>query len=104
MSAETRGCLAGQSVCFVSHQGEVFPCGYLPMCAGSVRQQRLKEIWKESAVFAQFRGMEQLGGKCGFCEYRDACAGCRARALGHSGNVWAADPYCAYRPKKADAD
>jgi radical SAM protein with 4Fe4S-binding SPASM domain len=100
LAAETRGCLAGQSVCFVSHEGEVFPCGYLPMCAGSVRKQRLKQIWEQSAVFAQFRGMEQLGGKCGFCEYRGACAGCRARALGHSGNVWASDPYCAYRPTK----
>jgi AdoMet-dependent heme synthase len=99
MEAETRGCLAGQSVCFVSHEGDVFPCGYLPMCAGSVRQQRLKDIWASSEIFRQFRGMEQLGGKCGFCEFRSACAGCRARALGHTGSVWEADPYCAYQPR-----
>jgi len=101
MEAETRGCLAGQSVCFVSHEGEVFPCGYLPMCAGSVRTQRLKDIWERSEVFAQFRGMERLGGKCGYCEYRSACAGCRARALGHTGNAWDADPYCAYKPGRS---
>ncbi len=100
MEAETRGCLAGQSVCFVSHEGDVFPCGYLPMCAGSVRTQRLKDIWTGSEVFRQFRGMEQLGGKCGHCEYRSACAGCRARALGHTGNVWDTDPYCAYTPRE----
>ena len=102
LSAETRGCLAGQAICFVSHEGDVFPCGYLPMCAGSIRKERLKQIWEESEIFAQFRGMDNLGGKCGYCEFRDACAGCRARALGHSGNVWASDPYCAYRPAKKD--
>jgi radical SAM protein with 4Fe4S-binding SPASM domain len=100
MEAETRGCLAGQAVCFVSHEGDVFPCGYLPMRAGSIREKRLKEIWETSTAFKEFRGMEQLAGKCGFCEYRSACAGCRARALGHTGNVWEADPYCAYQPEK----
>src|SRR5579863_8533170 len=34
MNAMTKGCLAGTAVCFISHQGEVYPCGYLPALAG----------------------------------------------------------------------
>ena len=98
LNAETRGCLAGSAVCFVSHRGEVFPCGYLPVRAGSVREQPLKEIWEGSPVFAAFRGGMKLEGKCGLCEYRAVCGGCRARAFGTCGSVWGADPYCAYEP------
>jgi radical SAM protein with 4Fe4S-binding SPASM domain len=100
LDAETRGCLAGSSVCFVSHRGEVFPCGYLPVRAGSVREQPLNEIWEGSPVFAAFRGGMKLEGKCGLCEYRVVCGGCRARAFGTCGSVWGADPYCAYEPAR----
>src|SRR5262245_106401 len=53
MDAVTRGCLAGSSVCFVSHKGEVFPCGYLPVTAGNVLTQTFAEIWQRSTVFEQ---------------------------------------------------
>jgi radical SAM protein with 4Fe4S-binding SPASM domain len=99
LDAETRGCLAGSGVCFISYLGDVYPCGYLPMKAGSVRAQSLREIWEHAPLFASFRHSMKLEGKCGMCEYRAVCAGCRARALGSSGNVWGADPYCAYEPQ-----
>lgn len=99
MALETnRGCAAGTGICFISHRGEVFPCGYLPFLAGNVLRQPLREIWRSSPVLAQFRSAERLEGKCGHCEYRSSCLGCRARALGVFGNVWAEDPYCAYQP------
>ncbi len=50
MNAMTKGCLAGTGVCFVSHRGEVFPCGYLPVEAGNIRQQPFREIWEEFAA------------------------------------------------------
>ena len=98
MDAVTRGCLAGTSVCFVSHKGEVFPCGYLPVEAGNVREQHFKEIWEESQTFATLRDLDGLEGKCGACEYRKVCEGCRARAYYETGNIMGEEPYCAYEP------
>jgi AdoMet-dependent heme synthase len=99
MDAVTRGCLAGSAVCFVSHKGEVFPCGYLPVTVGNVLQQPFSEIWEKSAVFQELRDSGNLKGKCGICEYRNVCEGCRARAFGETGDYLAEEPYCTYRPK-----
>ncbi len=99
MHAETKGCLAGQAVCFVSHTGEVFPCGYLPMSSGNVKQTPLPTIWQESTIFADLRDDAKLKGKCGCCEYAKVCMGCRARAYAESYDYLAEEPNCAYVPK-----
>jgi AdoMet-dependent heme synthase len=99
MDAVTRGCLAGSAVCFVSHKGEVYPCGYLPVVAGNVLKQPFSEIWNNSAVFEELRHTENLKGKCGCCEYRNVCEGCRARAFGECGDYLAEEPYCSYLPR-----
>jgi heme b synthase len=101
MSAMTKGCLAGSAICFVSHTGEVFPCGYLPVSAGNVKRQSIREIWNDSAVFTRLRDDDQLEGKCGLCEYKRVCMGCRARAYyEEDGNYMAEEPYCIYEPKR----
>lgn len=101
MAAMTKGCLAGTAVCFVSHKGEVFPCGYLPVNAGNVKTQSFAEIWNDSKVFNNLRNPDLLEGKCGICEYKKVCEGCRARAFYQSGNYLAEEPYCIYEPKMA---
>ncbi|HOJ20593.1 MAG TPA: radical SAM protein [Armatimonadota bacterium] len=98
MAAMTRGCLAGTAVCFVSHKGQVFPCGYLPVEAGNVRTRDFAEIWRESPLFRTLRE-DALGGKCGACEYRTVCGGCRARAYYATGDFLAEEPYCSYLPQ-----
>lgn len=98
MHAHTKGCLAGSGVMFVSHKGEVFPCGYLPVEAGNLRRQPLEEVWQHSAVFARLRDNRMLEGKCGECEFQKVCGGCRARAYGISGNYLAEEPFCVYQP------
>jgi len=100
MAAMTKGCLAGSSICFVSHTGEVFPCGYLPVSAGNVQRQPMGEIWTGSSVFARLRDPGQLEGKCGLCEFKKICLGCRARAYYASGDYMAEEPYCVYEPKR----
>jgi len=92
------GCLAGTGVCFVSHRGEVFPCGYLPVSCGNVRRQPLSVIWRESEVFRKLRNRKLLAGKCGRCEYAVACGGCRARAFAATGDLLAEEPDCIYLP------
>jgi radical SAM protein with 4Fe4S-binding SPASM domain len=94
----SRGCMAGVGFCFVSHIGEVGGCGYLPLLAGNVRQAPLTEIYRESALFKSIRDANLLQGRCGICEYRLLCGGCRARALGATGNYLDEEPFCTYQP------
>ena len=98
MSAMTKGCLAGQAVCFVSHTGEVFPCGYLPVSSGNVTRETLPQIWRRSPVFADLREDSKLEGKCGLCEYSKVCMGCRARAYAYTNDYLAEEPNCTYTP------
>jgi radical SAM protein with 4Fe4S-binding SPASM domain len=97
----SRGCLAGMGYCFVSHRGEVFPCGYLPVLAGELRDQAFETIYQESPVFERLRDLSQLEGKCGRCSFVHRCGGCRARAYGLTGNYMAEEPYCTYEPRRA---
>jgi len=94
----SRGCMAGVGFCFVSHIGEVGGCGYLPLLAGNVRQAPLTEIYRDSALFKSIRDANLLQGRCGICEYRALCGGCRARALGATGNYLDEEPFCTYQP------
>ena len=97
----SRGCLAGMGYCFVSHVGEVFPCGYLPVLAGNVRKESFESIYRESSVFQHLRDLTQLEGKCGQCSFVHRCGGCRARAFALTGNYMAEEPYCAYDPTRS---
>jgi radical SAM protein with 4Fe4S-binding SPASM domain len=99
MNAMTKGCLAGTGVCFISHEGEVYPCGYLPAVAGDLRKQQFADIWANATVFNELRDTGNLKGKCGCCEFRNVCMGCRARAFAASGDYLAEEPFCAYEPK-----
>lgn len=99
MNAMTKGCLAGTGVAFISHRGEVFPCGYLPLEAGNVRRKPLQEIWERSPLFAELRDPDLLGGKCGLCEFKRVCSGCRARAYGMTGDYLGEEPFCTYEPR-----
>ena len=98
MNAMTKGCLAGTAVCFISNQGEVYPCGYLPALAGDLKKQPFADIWENSVVFNQLRDVNNLKGKCGCCEFRNVCMGCRARAFAATGDYLDEEPFCVYQP------
>jgi len=93
-----RGCLAGQSFCFISHTGDVQPCGYFDAQVGNVRQRSLREIWADAPLFRDLRDHAAYEGKCGACEFLAVCGGCRARAYEATGSPLAPEPLCAYRP------
>lgn len=88
----------GDGFMFVSHTGDVFPSGFLPVCAGNVRRDDLVEVYRNAPVFRALRDRSQLKGKCGVCEYRPVCGGSRARAYAVTGDYLEAEPYCAYVP------
>jgi radical SAM protein with 4Fe4S-binding SPASM domain len=100
MNAMTKGCLAGTGVCFISHRGEVFPCGYLPVPAGDLNKQSFAEIWENASVFRELRNTDNLKGKCGCCEFRNVCMGCRARAFAATGDYLEEEPFCVYQPRR----
>jgi radical SAM protein with 4Fe4S-binding SPASM domain len=96
LSYRTR-CPCGIDYCRITPDGKLTPCPYMPTEAGDLRRQSFGEIWSGSKVFAELRKRE-LGGRCGRCEYRMVCGGCRARALATTGDYLAEDPGCVYEP------
>lgn len=100
MDAFTRGCLGGTGFCFISHTGQVQPCGYLELNCGNVREKPFPEIWKTSEVFMKLRDKKQYEGKCGICEYHNVCGGCRARAFSMNADWLGPEPLCTYSPEK----
>lgn len=94
-----RGLNDGKGFVFISHTGEVFPSGFLPLAAGSIRVQPLSTIYRESPLFRNLRDTSKLEGKCGACEFKQICGGSRARAYALTGNPYAEEPCCSYIPK-----
>jgi heme b synthase len=106
LDALSKGCMGGQSFAFISHIGKVQICGFLETEAGDLREAGydFKKIWDESELFRQVRDVDHYGGKCGYCEYRHVCGGCRARAFALSGDYLAEEPFCVYTPKAANRE
>jgi radical SAM protein with 4Fe4S-binding SPASM domain len=97
LNYETR-CPCGTQYCRITPDGKVTPCPYLPEVAGDLGRESFGDIWRGAPLFQALRA-GSLGGKCGACEYRALCGGCRARAFATAGDVLAADPSCAYEPQ-----
>src|SRR5215469_662594 len=99
----TAGVSDGKGFVFVSHQGEIFPSGFLPLSGGNVLAQELPEVYRHSELFKMLRDTSQRGGKCGLCEYQKICGGSRSRAYAFTGDYLAEDPRCVYQPHLANA-
>ncbi|MCU0631376.1 MAG: radical SAM protein [Methanolinea sp.] len=111
-----RGCIAGISYCRIYANGDVTPCPYLPVSAGNVRNTPFSRIWHQSEIFTALRDINRLTGKCGRCDFKEVCGGCRARAYRGAdafstswcdglarpeslgGELCAEDPWCPYQP------
>ncbi|MFQ5851226.1 MAG: radical SAM protein [Candidatus Binatia bacterium] len=92
------GCPAATFYCRITPQGDVTPCPYIPIPAGSLRVKRFAEIWWQAPVMEELRNRTLLQGRCGTCELQSICGGCRARAYARTGNYLAEDPSCLYQP------
>ncbi|MFT3768237.1 MAG: TIGR04053 family radical SAM/SPASM domain-containing protein [Minicystis sp.] len=96
-----RGITDGVGIVFVSHRGDIYPSGFMPISAGNVRRDDLGRVYREGELFRQLRSADDLGGKCGICPFRRVCGGSRARAYAATGDPMGEDPLCAYQPKAA---
>jgi len=92
------GCPAGTHYMGIRPNGDVTPCPYLPVFAGTLRSSSLADLWTSSDLFADIRRRTSLGGRCGECEMNAHCGGCRARAFGMTGDLMAEDPLCTHTP------
>jgi radical SAM protein len=97
---QAKGINAAKGFCFVSHTGEVYPSGFLPISAGNVRTCSLAALYRDSPLFRTLRNPDLLKGRCGRCEFRDVCGGSRSRAYALTGDVLAEDPTCLYTPAR----
>lgn len=94
-----KGVNDGNGFVFISHIGDVYPSGLLPVKAGNIREQSLAEIYRESPIFKALRNPDQFKGKCGVCEFKYVCGGSRSRAYAMSGDYLESEPFCLYIPK-----
>ena len=94
-----RGLNDGKGFVFISHTGEVFPSGFLPVTAGNIRHQGLAEIYREAPLFKRLRDAANLEGKCGACEFQNICGGSRSRAYALTGDPFGEEPCCSYVPR-----
>lgn len=97
LKSDAGRCMAGKNYCRITPNGMVTPCPYLPLVAGSLREQSFETIWRSAPLFEVLR-KPPLRGRCGACEYRELCGGCRARAFALNGDLLAEDPWCVYVP------
>ncbi len=94
-----KGVNDGNGFVFISHIGDVYPSGLLPVKAGNVRETPLAEIYRESPIFKALRNPDEFKGKCGVCEFRYVCGGSRSRAYAMTGDYLESEPFCVYVPK-----
>ena len=99
----TAGVSDGKGFVFVSHQGDIFPSGFLPVSGGNVLRDSLTDVYRNSGLFRTLRDTTQREGKCGICEYRKICGGSRSRAYAFTVDFLAEDPRCVYQPHLAEA-
>jgi radical SAM protein with 4Fe4S-binding SPASM domain len=92
------GCPAGTHYMGIRPNGDVTPCPYLPVFAGTLRSTALADLWTSSKLFTDIRHRTALGGRCGACELNGHCGGCRARAYGMTGDLMSEDPLCSHTP------
>ncbi len=95
---ESGGCMAGTQYCRITPEGDVTPCPYMTVVAGNVLEQSFTEIWQTAPVLQELRDVEQLKGRCGQCEFKELCGGCRCRAYAATGDYLQEDPACTYQP------
>jgi radical SAM protein with 4Fe4S-binding SPASM domain len=98
-----RGVNSGNGFAFISHTGDVYPSGFLPVNAGNLREHSLASMYRDTELFQQLRRPWEFKGVCGVCEFNTICGGSRSRAYALTGDYLASDPWCAYQPSAKQA-
>lgn len=89
----------GNGFIFISHTGDVMPSGFLPLVAGNVKEERLRDIYRNNQMLKDLRSPDKYKGKCGVCEFRNVCGGSRSRTYAVTGDYMESEPFCVYIPQ-----
>lgn len=101
---ESGGCMAGTEYCRITPGGDITPCPYMDVVAGNVLDTSFRDAWNTSPVLRELRDLNQLKGKCGECEFKELCGGCRCRAYAKYDDYLQEDPACTYQPTGEPVD
>ena len=93
----------GKGIVFITHDGQVYPSGFLPISTGKLAENSLSSIYRLNPLFVSLRDPSNLKGRCGKCEYRMVCGGSRSRAFSEYGDPFQEDPACPYVPEQRPA-
>ncbi|MBL4699937.1 MAG: hypothetical protein JKX85_01640, partial [Phycisphaeraceae bacterium] len=89
----------GKGVMFISHVGDMYPSGFMPINCGRFPAKSPVDVYQNNPTFLSLRNPDGFSGKCGVCEYRNVCGGSRARAYAMTHDALASEPHCVYIPK-----
>jgi radical SAM protein with 4Fe4S-binding SPASM domain len=92
------GSTCGKLSLHVRPNGDLTPCGFIPLVLGNILRDDLQTLWRGSQVLEAMRHKTPQG-KCTACGHYAAClGGCTARAFAVSGDLNAPDPHCWENP------
>jgi radical SAM protein with 4Fe4S-binding SPASM domain len=95
------GCSAGRGFVYIKPNGDIWPCPFVEVKAGNVREKPFQDIYENAPVFKNLRAREEtLRGHCRDCRYCSICGGCRGRAWAYTGDYLAEDPSCFVRNRE----
>jgi radical SAM protein with 4Fe4S-binding SPASM domain len=101
-------CTIGGNYIGITENGDYRSCGFHEgYRLGNVKDQKLREAWNDlqkNEFHLKLRDKNNLKGRCGICEYREICGGCRTRAEYYTGDLFESDPACNYIPKVLQED
>jgi len=97
------GCITGRGMFYIKPNGDVWPCPFIPITVGNLLKESAYKIWN-GELFNKLRDRSNLGEPCRSCPFREVCGGCRARAYIKTGNLFAGDPLCPFKPDKKFKD
>lgn len=99
-----RGCICGNGMFYIKPNGDVWPCAFVPISGGNLKEHTPRQIWDESQVFKSLRDRNNLKGICHDCSQRQVCGGCRARSYARTGDLFAEDHMCPLTPAERSAE
>ncbi|RMG01745.1 MAG: GeoRSP system radical SAM/SPASM protein [Nitrospirae bacterium] len=93
-SSPVKGSVCGKLSLNIKANGDITPCGFIPMVIGNILRDDFITVWEESELLQRMRNKTPRG-KCATCShYNDCLGGCTARAIALHGTPDAPDPHC----------
>jgi len=89
-----KGSTCGKLSLNIHANGDISPCGFMPVSIGNVLKDDIVSLWKNSPILNTLRNPVPHG-KCTSCNiYENCLGGCKARTYMLTGDFHNPDPHC----------